>query len=86
MSITPERIQEMIEAAPAEHHPALYECYVKDKRDNYIDKRYVRARSPRRAELLAVKVSRFIFSQAKADRAHVIMKSNRNSAYAGWTQ
>lgn len=84
MSITPERIQEMIEATPAEHNPALYECYVRDKYENYIDKRYVRARSPRRAELLAVKVSRFVFSQMKADNAHVIMKSNPESAYAGW--
>lgn len=84
MSITPERIQQMIEATPAEHNPAQYECYVKDKRGNSITKRIVRARSPRRAELLAVKISRFVFSQAKADNAFVIMISDKETAYTGW--
>lgn len=84
MRLTIEDFQRLINEAPAEHNPAQYECYVKDKREKYLAKRIVRARSPRRAELLAIKICRFTFGQPSANHAAVSMISNPKTAMQGW--
>lgn len=83
MAITAEKIQEMIDDSPIEHNPVAYECHVKDIRDRIIGIRYVRASSPRRAELTAVKVSRFILGKIKANHAKVIMIGDPERAHKG---
>lgn len=54
-----ETLETRIRALPKEHTPSKYEVMHFDRKGNYLDKTYVRASSPKRAQLLGYKIAKY---------------------------
>lgn len=55
------KLQNRINELPKEHEPKAYTVTLRDKRGVFISTRYVRASSPKRAELTAARVEIDVF-------------------------
>lgn len=82
MKIGTEKLQTRIDTLPREHEPTAYSVIISDRRGAYLSTRYVRASSKARAELVALKVERFIFGgrNAAAARAKRITYDKRQGS------
>lgn len=78
---TEEEMQAIINSLPDQHNPALYGAVILDKFNKKISTKFIRARSPEQARLLALKKCRFDFKLHQAVYANVEMISCRSSAY-----
>lgn len=78
---TEDELQTIIDSLPDIHNPALYAAVILDKFNKKISTKFIRARSPEQARLLALKKCRFGFKLSQAVYANVEMISCRSSAY-----
>jgi hypothetical protein len=80
---TEDELQAIIDRLPDQHNPALYGAVILDKFNKKISTKFIRARSPEQARLLALKKCRFGLQLKQAAYANVEMISCRSSAYSG---
>ena len=81
---TEDELQAIIDGLPDKHNSALYEAVIKDELNEYVCTRYVRASSPERAELEALKKCWLTLNLHQAAFADVEMRSCQGSAFRGW--
>jgi hypothetical protein len=78
---TAEELQDIIDALPNTHEPALYEAVIIDKSREPTCTKYFHAGSPEQARLKALKICRFDFGLKQSAYANVEIISYRSSAY-----